>query len=475
MFALCVAGLLAVSPHRAAPHGNSLDSAVMIRERHQSDVNVGAAREELDALWHSLEAERRTLEAERRSLEAARAELAISRAELLEERRKVSLMQSDEDPVTKAFQDSLDRFHITPALVGALKLGIFERLNASDATFSELQRSLNVSSRGLDTLLDVCISAGLITYDQQSETFANHPTLKTTNLPMLKIALLGLAVSSQRQFYYVAESVRAGRAVGLTKVLGHFESLYEARAALPEVARDWDPWMQQLDGPQKFLQISKLLYGTPAVLERNGDLDAQSQTPVNNEAADPRDYMAGQGGLPFFHGKLLDWCGNTGGNAIRLAKRDPTLNITVLDLPAQCEKARDAITEVNLSHRIDTLPCDLLNQSFTIPGKYHGVMMVHTIREWSKAHVQHFFGLIFNALYPGGVVFMDMVSKRAEGKNFESVDKKPKWAPLYFLVSASQEEYKHTYPELIVMLKRAGFTLPEEQKPGYVVATKPIL
>ena len=43
----------------------------------------------------------------------------------------------------------------------------------------------------------------------------------------------------QRQFYYIAESVREGRAVGLTNVLGDYESLYEARAHIPEIAQYW--------------------------------------------------------------------------------------------------------------------------------------------------------------------------------------------------------------------------------------------
>eukprot|EP00966_Prymnesium_polylepis_P295902 6834133-Prymnesium_polylepis.1 len=127
------------------------------------------------------------------------------------------------------------------------------------------------------------------------------------------------------------------------------------------------------------------------------------------------------------------------------------------------------------------MPCDLLDSSFTIPGKFHAVMMVHTIREWSKAHVQRFFRLIFNALHPGGVVFMDMLSRHAEGKDFDKSGGPSEKgflskgrSGLYFLVSASQEQYHHTVEETSSMLQQTGFTVPATQPVGgYLLATKP--
>eukprot|EP00966_Prymnesium_polylepis_P268222 6196388-Prymnesium_polylepis.2 len=336
LFGVWTTALLGVPPQRLAPNGAALDSAVMTQEPLQCSNNLKAARDELLAQRHTLE--------------ATRAELASTRLELLAERAKVSMLQTEDDPVLTAFNDALGRFHVAPMLVAALRLGVFEQLNTTNATFVELTHSLNVSSRGLDTLLDALLEAGLLIYDRKSETFANHPTFKTFSLHQVKIALLGFSVSTQRQFYYVADSVREGRAVGLSKVLGNYESLYEARAALPEVARDWDPWMQQQDGPKKYLDMVKLLYGTPAVFERN-DMSARTLTFAQKSSdADPYDWRAGEGGVPHFHGKMLDWCGNTGGNAIKLAKHDSTLNITVLDLPSQCAKAQLAIEKEHLSH-----------------------------------------------------------------------------------------------------------------------------
>ena len=59
-------------------------------------------------------------------------------------------------------------------------------------------------------------------YDSHTATFANHPTItsliQTDEWTELRTWFFGYAVSTQRQFYYVAESVREGKAEGLTQV-----------------------------------------------------------------------------------------------------------------------------------------------------------------------------------------------------------------------------------------------------------------
>ena len=87
-----------------------------------------------------------------------------------------------------------------------------------------------------------------------------------------------------------------------------------------------DPWMQQQDSVSKFQTVTKHLYSTPAVLARS--------SPATTGVAPKQ-----------FHGKLLDWCGNQGGNAMLMAGLDSSLNVTVLDLPTQCAKAKVAIEQ----------------------------------------------------------------------------------------------------------------------------------
>ena len=74
-----------------------------------------------------------------------------------------------------------------------------------------------------------------------------------------------------------------------------------------------------------------------------------------------------------------------------------------------------------MSHRLDTLPTDLLNTSLVLPRKYDVVTMIHTIREWSSDHLQRFFRLIYDSLNTGGVVLMDMVARHKMGEDYQTL------------------------------------------------------
>ena len=107
--------------------------------------------------------------------------------------------------------------------------------------------------------------------------------------------------------------------------------------------------------------------------------------------------------------------------------------------------------------------------------KYDVVTMIHTIREWSAAHLQRFFAMIHSALAKGGVVIMDMVDAHAVGSGYEALataGPETGRTSLYFLVAASHEGYAHTADDLRGMLATAGFAYTEGKDGGYVAARK---
>merc|ERR1711998_263606 len=172
----------------------------------------------------------------------------------------------------------------------------------------------------------------------------------------------------------MGESVREGQAVGMSSVFGQgTPSLYHARATHPEIARWWDPWMDSFNDASAIRQrLSRLCH-------------FKRQEPQTK-------------GLCQLSGRVLEWCGNDGKNAIRLAQLDETLNITLIDLPQQVAKANQRIAEAGLQERITTLGVDLMDTAFRLNEEYDGVTMIHTIREWSHASLRRFFGLIHIAL-----------------------------------------------------------------------------
>jgi len=306
---------------------------------------------------------------------------------------------------------------VLPSVVAGEKLGLFSVLR-SPLSFSQLVMKLNVSEKGLDALLQILVGSNFIRQDPSSMelqlvdgSFFDLPRVATWDL--------GWSVATQRQFYYMAESVAAGRAIGLTSTFGEFDSLYTARAAMPEIAKYWDPWMQRIntDFEVTVAPLFKL------------DIAASYE--------------------------VLDWCGNTGGNAIRIATAYANAHVTMLDLPEQCAKADVAISKAGLQDRVQTLPYNLLSPGLDLGHEvYHAVYMIHTIREWSYDHLARFFKAIYSALKPNGAVLMDMLTGHQYGVY---TDSSADAAPAYFLTSAAHEQTEKFHGDVIDILTKAGF------------------
>jgi SAM-dependent methyltransferase len=286
----------------------------------------------------------------------------------------------------------------------------------------------------MDVLLQSLINIGAVTFCNGTKRFYNLYS-KSDADSNFETEVMGKSMSLQRQLFYTADSVREGRAVGLTKVLGNYESLYEARADIPELAQAWDPWMD-LRSTHLAERLS-FIYKTPSVVARSGS---------NSKS---------------FNGRVLDWCGNDGKNAIRLAKSDPTMQLTVLDLPAQVAKAAAYIEEAGLSNQIDTKGVDLLDGDPTFEHKYDAVLMIHMLSEWPNKDVARFLKIVKSILKPGGfVVLFDLYNHHPVG-DFTGYRPDPLnpigWFPIYMLTSASHTSYPKTQDELAGMLKEAGY------------------
>ncbi|WP_027016387.1 class I SAM-dependent methyltransferase [Comamonas composti] len=101
-------------------------------------------------------------------------------------------------------------------------------------------------------------------------------------------------------------------------------------------------------------------------------------------------------------GRLLDLGGGPGHVAIALAQRLPGWCGTVCDQPETAEVAREQIHAAGLSHRLDTLGCDLNHEAM---GQGYDLIwcssVLHFLRE-PQAAVRR----MFEALNPGGLLLL---------------------------------------------------------------------
>ena len=141
--------------------------------------------------------------ASRQELADVRAELAAARAELRSVKDSIVLAATEHKSQIamkgpqKVFDDALGKFHLFPALAGTFRLGVFEQLEKGNQTFDQMRNALNVSAKGIDALFDFLVTSGLVNYDKDTGTFANHPDLAKMNLTDFKTQVMGFAVSTQ--------------------------------------------------------------------------------------------------------------------------------------------------------------------------------------------------------------------------------------------------------------------------------------
>jgi predicted O-methyltransferase YrrM len=99
--------------------------------------------------------------------------------------------------------------------------------------------------------------------------------------------------------------------------------------------------------------------------------------------------------------RMCDLGGNHGFYTMAMLDRNPQLQGTICDLPEVVELAKEVISEMGYSDRIDTIGCDLETDG-SIGKEYDLVFISHVIYAW-KGHLGDVFERINKAMIPGGV------------------------------------------------------------------------
>ena len=141
-----------------------------------------------------------------------------------------------------------------------------------------------------------------------------------------------------RPAFYLEDSLRDGKPVGLQKVFGDGETIYPALQSFPQPAHDsWLAW-DHYYSDAAFSQALAIVF-----------------------AREPR--------------RLLDVGGNTGKWAIQCASHREDVSITILDLPSVVTLADENIRERGLQERITTIGTDLLDASKPLPRDFDAIWM----------------------------------------------------------------------------------------------------
>lgn len=120
--------------------------------------------------------------------------------------------------------------------------------------------------------------------------------------------------------------------------------------------------------------------------------------------------------------RVLDVGGGDGVNAIALARANPDVTFTVLDLPGAVAIARKKIEENGLSDRIEVAESDIFTDPY--PSGHDCVLFANQLVIWSPEQNQKLLSKAYEALPDGGrvLIFSAMSDDTGDGPLYAALD-----------------------------------------------------
>jgi hypothetical protein len=217
--------------------------------------------------------------------------------------------------------------------------GILNSLRESRAglTVEEIAKKCETSGHGVLVLLEAGLAAETVRREDDRYLLTATGSYLLTD-ESTRINMDVVQECCFQSSYFLEDSIREGKPVGLQKVFGDWETIFPCLPSFPEAAREswlkWDHYYSDAAFPEAL----------PIVFERKPQ-------------------------------KLLDVGGNTGTWAIQCAKHCEEVSVTILDLPGVVALADEHIRERGLQDRIHTHGVDLLDGSKAFPGGFDAIWM----------------------------------------------------------------------------------------------------
>lgn len=300
------------------------------------------------------------------------------------------------------------------------ELGILDRFRESDGTAMSaayLAGASGVRRDAVEQLLHLLVKEDFIAYDAETGRYRALGLARLSDDEFARAMRLMSMIKEVclRQLYYLTDSVRTGKVVGLEKIFGFHGDLYEACAEHEELRGAWSEMMDQ---------TTSLI--DPWFFE---NVDIPSGT------------------------KVLDLAGHTGLGAILTRKHNPEKNLEVacFDFP---EKRDDALANFR-AHGVED-SCTFIGGDVYegLPKGFGAVLVKHFLDQLGKENVFRVLRAVYDCLEPGGRIYALVPTYPENVKESSQAD----FFPAYFLGCSTAEggpQKASTYKQ---WMEECGFT-----------------
>lgn len=309
-------------------------------------------------------------------------------------------------PDPKRIMDLACAFYDSCVLFSAIDTGLFAALaETGGADAKTLAEKLSCDTRGITLLSDAATALGLI--EKTGDTYKNTLEASIFLVP--------------------------GSPGDLSRAIRYNRDVYPAWGKLADLARTGKP----VERPEIHL-------GEDAERTRAFVLAMHGRAMGIGMALVPNMDLKGCK-------QLLDIGGGPGTYSVLLAKANPELNSTVLDLPGVASIAAELIAFQNMSERVKTLPGDYHTTPF--PAGNDAVAILGVLHQENPDSIKDILARAYESLNPGGVIYiMDMMT--------DATHTSPKFSAMFAVNMAltTQNGWVFSDAELSGWLTGAGFS-----------------
>ena len=326
-----------------------------------------------------------------------------------------------------ALQANLDaqKIAFAPIMFQAAKslrnLGILNYLfQNKKASIETIATALGLSVYGVKVLLEAGLSLEMV-YVKDNEFL-----LTKTGYYILRDELTNVNMDFTQDVNYLAinhleESIINGKPEGL-KELGNWETVYHGLSSLPEkIKKSWFDF-DHFYSDYVFPEVMPILF-------------------QNN----PKSF--------------LDVGGNTGKFSLQCANFNPSVKITILDLPGQANVARENIKENGFEDRIVAIDTNLLDNSIPFPKDHDIIWMSQFIDCFSLEEISGLFNRAYDAMTENTSFYI--LETFWDLQKFECSTYCLHATSLYFTAVANGNSQMFHSEDILALIEKAGLYVDE--------------
>lgn len=311
-------------------------------------------------------------------------------------------------------------FHTARTLRDLGVLAALDKVGKKGLSAPEIAEQTGVSEYGVKVLLDMAISAHIVTWEKPNYCLANlgffllHDGMTKANMDFT-------ADVCYAAMMHLTEAITEGKPAGL-KELGDWETIYQGLSTLPAKAKE--SWFQfdHFYSDRSF----------PILLEEVFK-------------SEPK--------------KIVDIGGNTGKWAMQCCDHNAEVEITIVDLPQQLEMAMSNAKAKGFADRVHPFPANMLDKQQTLPERADIWWMSQFLDCFSPMEILSILQRVKQQLGPDDSVYI--LELFWDAQKYDAASYSLNATSLYFTCLANGNSRFYRSDDFLEIIDAAGLVIEE--------------